>query len=115
MPNPQFIEEAPLALAEVKEALKRIEERDKELNYRSNKTKEYLNTFVTLSPEKKEELYKKLTALKLLRLKEAHIAKIIDFLPQTAGELKVVLQAYPVSLAKKDLDSIVEVVKEAVK
>lgn len=112
MPNPQFIEETPVTLVDVQEALQEIEERDKELNYRSNKTKEFLGLFTQVSKEKKEELYQKLTDLKLIRLKEAHIIKIIDFLPLTLEELKVILQAYPVSMPKKDMESIVATVKE---
>jgi len=114
MPNPEFIEENPLTLIDVKEELKKIEERDKELNYRSSKTKDYLNFFVQFPNEKKEELYKKLTGLNLVRLKEAHIAKIIDFLPKTTEELKIILQAYPVSMPKKDTESIVAAVKEII-
>lgn len=112
MTNPEFIEETPMTLVDVKEALQKIEERDKELSYRSNKAKEFLGLFVQISKEKKEELYKKLTGLKLIRLKEAHITKVIDFLPKTVEELKVILQAYPVSMPKKDMESIVAVVKE---
>lgn len=115
MPNPVFIKETPLSLVDVKEALQKIEARDKELNYRSTKTKDYLNLFAPLSPEKKEELYQKLTKLNLIRLKESHIAKLLDFLPQTPEELKVILQAYPLSLSKKDIDSILEVIKEVIK
>jgi len=63
---------------------------------------------------KKGELKKKLQDLKLTRLKEEHITKIIDFLPATANDLKIVLMAYPLSLPKKDQDGIVEVVKEFV-
>lgn len=115
MPNPQFIEEAPLTLVEVKETLEKIEKSNPELNYRANKTKEYLNTFVEISKEKKEELAKKLLALKLVRLKEAQIAKIIDLLPKTTEELKVILQAYPLTLPKTDQESIVSLVKETAK
>ena len=113
MANPQFIEEHPLALSDVKGLLQVVEGRDKELNYRSKKAKEYLDVFP--GPEKKEELYKKLTNLNLTRIKEEHMAKIIDFLPQTTQDLKIVLQAYPVSLPKKDQESIVGVVKEFAK
>lgn len=112
MPNPEFIEETPLSLVDVKEALQKIEERDKELSYRSNKTKEFLQHFTGLTLEQKKALYKKLNSLNLVRLKEAHITKIIDFLPQTVEELKVILQAYPVSMPKKDMEAIVAAVKE---
>lgn len=112
MPNPELVEEIPLTAVDVREVLQKIEERDKELNYRSNKTKEYLGLFMPLSQEKKDKLYQKLTGLKMLRLKEAHIAKIIDFLPKTVEELRIILQAYSVNMPKKDMDSIIATVKE---
>lgn len=105
----------PLSLADVKKALDEIKKRDTELNHLSNKTKEYLDAFVTISYKQKEELYKKLTELKLNRLKEEHYAKIIDFLPRTVDELKIVLQAYPLSMPKKDQESIVAVITEMIK
>lgn len=112
MPSPQFISETPLALAEVKAILHTVEKRDENLNFLSNKAKEYQVLFVTLSKEKKDELYSKLTALTLTRLKEEHYCKIIDFLPQNLEELKVILQSYPLSLSKKDQESIVAAVTE---
>ena len=112
MPNPELIEEAPVTLSDAKDELEKIEARDKELNYRSNKTKEYLHQFPILTKEKKDALYKKLQDLDLVRLKEAHIVKIVDFLPTTSEELKVILQAYPVTLPKKDVDAILGAVKE---
>ncbi len=112
MPNPKLIEEKPVTLVDLKTDLEKIEKRDKELNYRSNKTQEYINHFVTLTKEKKEELQKKLIDLDMVRLKEAHIIKIIDFLPKDVDELKVILQAYPVNMPKKDMDSIIALVKD---
>ena len=112
MPSPQFVSETPLALAEVKAILHTVEKRDENLNFLSNKAKEHHVLFVTLSKEKKDELYSKLTALNLTRLKEEHYCKIIDFLPQNLEELKVILQSYPLSLSKKDQESIVAVVTE---
>ena len=55
MPNPQFIEEKPLTLVDVKEELAKIVKKDKELNYRSNKTREYLGVFVDISLEQKKD------------------------------------------------------------
>lgn len=115
MASPQFIEEKPLSLVDTKEILKEIEKRDKELKFLSNKAKEYLEAFVTISPKDKEELHKKLADLSLVRLKEEYMAKIIDFLPTTVNELKVVLQAYPVSLPKKDQEAIIQTVVDFVK
>ena len=112
MPNPQLIEENPINLVDLKTELEKIEKRDKELNYRSNKAKEYIHNFVYLSKEKKEALQKKLVDLDMVRLKEAYIIKIIDFLPKDVEELKVILQAYPVNMPKKDMESIIAIVKE---
>ena len=115
MVSPQFMEEKPLSLVDVKAVLKKIEERDTELNHLSTKSKEYLEQFVKLTPTKKEELHKKLTALGLTRIKEEQLVKIIDFLPTTLNDLKVILAAYPLSLPKKDQESIVATVSEFLK
>ena len=112
MANPEFVEEKPTSLADVKVVLQHIEKRDVELGYVSTKCKEYLDSITLLPVEKKEELHKKLVGLNLTRLKEEHFIKIIDFLPGTVQELKVVLQAYPLSLPKKDQESIIAAVKE---
>lgn len=111
MPTPQFVAETPLALADLKEMLQTAEKRDGELNFLSNKAKEYLENFTTLPHKKKEELHAKLVALNLIRLKEEHFCKIIDFQPKTLDELKVVLQSYPLSLSKKDQESMVAVMQ----
>ena len=112
MVNPIFIEEKPLSLTDAKTIVADIEKRDEEMNYLSNKTKEYLGAFATLSQKKKDELQKNLEGLNLTRLKEEHIMKIVDFLPKTVDELKIVLQAYPLSMPKKDQEAIVKAVKD---
>lgn len=112
MPNPQFTGEKQLALVDVKALLDQIEKRDKELNYRSTRAKEYLGQLNIFSQAKKGELHKVLESLELTRLKEEHMVKIMDFLPKTVEELRVVLQAYPLSLPKKDQEAIVNAVKE---
>ncbi len=115
MVSPQFLEQKPLALADIKKTLTAIEQRDSELNFPSTRVKEYTELFVEFSAAKKEELHKKLSGLQLTRLKEEHLTKIIDFLPKTVNDLKIVLQAYPLSLPKKDQESIVNTVNEFLK
>ncbi len=113
MVNPQFIEERPIGISEVKEILAVVEDRDTTLGYRSTRTKDFIEGLATvLSTKKREELHKKLTALSLTRLREEHIIKIIDFCPGTVGDLKTVLQAYPLSMPKTDQEAIVQVVKD---
>ncbi|MFA6462213.1 MAG: hypothetical protein WCV90_08180 [Candidatus Woesearchaeota archaeon] len=115
MPNPQLVEQKSLSLSEVKVILQDAEKRDGQLNYLSTKSKEYLETFIPLSPAKREDLIKKLGELGVTRLRDEIVAKIADFLPKTANDLKVVLQAYTMTLSKKDQDSILEVVAKFVK
>ena len=112
MVNPQFVEEKPLSFADVKVILTALEKRDIEFNYLSKKSKDYLEAFPPT--EKREELHQKLMGLNLTRLKEEHLMKIIDFLPRTVNDLKIVLSAYPLSLPKKDQESIVQVIQELV-
>ncbi len=114
MPSPTFIEEHPLSLVDVRHIMELFEKRDTELNFLSKKTKEYGEVFVSLSQKKKSELQKKLQDLNLTRLREEHIAKIVDFTPKTVNELKIVLQAYPLSLPKADQESIANAVKSVV-
>ncbi|MDP3733746.1 MAG: hypothetical protein Q8R37_00825 [Nanoarchaeota archaeon] len=112
MVSPQFITEKALSLADVQRIFNDVEKRDTQLNYLSHKAKESLAALTILSTDKKEELSKKLMGLNLTRLKDEHVMKIIDFLPLTMDELKVVLQAYPLSMPKKDQELIVALVKE---
>ena len=85
-----------------------IKKRDKELNFRANKTEEYLQHFATL--KNSDELLKKLEGLKIPRFKELHIAKIIDVMPQNIEDLKSILKAYPVTVSNDNLKKIMGVV-----
>ena len=112
MVNPEIIEETPLCLIDVKAAIENIEKRDTELGLLSQKTKEYVDAFVERSPKDAETLRKGIDALGITRLKEEHICKIIDFLPETAEDLRIVLQGYNMTLPKKEIDALVAEVKK---
>ncbi|MBI2572553.1 hypothetical protein HYV86_01725 [Candidatus Woesearchaeota archaeon] len=113
MVNPQFIEEKPASISEVKEILAVVEDRDAALGYRATRTKDFIEGLsLVLSSKKRETMQEKLVGLNLTRLREEHIIKIIDFCPTTVGDLKTVLQAYPLSMSKTDQEAIVQVVKE---
>ena len=112
MAKPEIIKEQPINMADLKERLEEIKKRDKELSYRSTKTEEYLNQFVTLSSKKAEELKSKLEALKITRLKEEFIVKIIDTMPRTLDEMRTLLQGYVVSINQEDMKKVVDVVSQ---
>jgi len=112
MPRPVILNESPITMVELKKELGKIKDRDKELGFSSNKTEEYLNQFVSLSASKADELKKKLESLKISRLKPEFIVKIIDTLPTSVEQLKVLLQGYVVSISQADTKKIVDVIKE---
>jgi len=114
MTKPIVLSESPIAMCELKEELEKIKARDSELNFRAAKTQEYLEQFVELPAKKLHELKKKIEDLNVLRLKSEHIAKIVDLLPTTVEELKVILQSYTVSVTNENLNKIVEAVNEVV-
>ena len=110
--NPEMISQEPITLVEVQERLKKSK-KDSELNYRAQKTHDYLihNTLIKNSKQAKE-LKKKLEELNILRLKENHIVKLIDTMPVSSEETKSVLSAYPISVTNDNLKKIVDTIDE---
>lgn len=115
MAKPEIIERTPMNIVEVRQELKRIKKRDEELTFRGNKTEEYLNEFAKLPVKDATELVGKLRKLNITRLKEEFIHKIIDLMPATVEELKVILQGYTLSVNKDDMEKIIKVVKPYIK
>lgn len=101
--------ENPLSLAEVKEKLEAMKKRDKELGVKANKTKEYIETFITGKTDKILEKKKKLSELDIGRLKDRHIAKILDVMPEDLDSLKTIFTGENLTLKQDDLKKILEV------
>lgn len=114
MVKPQIIEEIPINITEVKAELSKIKKRDGELTYRGNKTEEFLKEFATLSQKDAKVLYEKLEGLKISRLRDIHFQKVIDILPKSVEEVKVVLQGYNITVKEESLKKIASVVEEVV-
>lgn len=110
MPDMQIISEVPVNLHILKKELDRIKKRDNELNFRANRTEDYLNQIPML--KNADELFKKLMDLDIPRLREQQIHKIIDISPTTVNDLKVALQGYTVSLSNESMKKIVETINE---
>jgi len=110
----QILEEKPITMAELKEELDKTKKRERELNFRANKTQEYLSQFSKYDYNKVKELIEKINKLKIPRLKEEHIVKIVDVLPTTLDDLKTLLQGYTVTIKAENMKKIVETVKKFV-
>ncbi len=112
MNNPQIIEEIPLNIVEVKEMLKKIKERDAELNFRAQKTAEYLDAINTIKPKQAKELKEKIEALDIPRMKEAYIHKFIDIMPLTAEGAKTIFSGLNISVTAENVKKITTVINE---
>ena len=109
----QTVAEKPVAMAELKEELARVKQRDGELNFRAQKTEEYLAKFVEIGKAKAEELLKKLTELNIARVKPEHYIKVIDVMPSTSEEVKAIISGYSVTISNENCGKIVEVLGNA--
>jgi len=112
--KPEIIEEQQVPGYEVKQEIAKIKKRDEELNFRVQKTEEYLNTFIDLSAKQGKELVGKLRKLKIPRLNDGHIYKLVDILPATLEELKVMMQGYTLTINNDNMKKIVKVVSDYV-
>lgn len=112
MAKPEILNEEPISIVDLKEELEKIKKRDGELNFRANKTEEYLGQFVTLSTKKAAEMKDKIEKLKIPRLKAEHIMKIIDLMPANVESLKVMLQGYTLTVSQENIKKIVGAVEE---
>ena len=110
MTDMQIVSETPIDIYQLKKELERIKKRDNELNFRANRTEEYLHQVAAI--KNPQELFEKITKLNIPRLKEQHIHKIIDVAPTTVNDLKVVLQGYTITLNNESMKKIVDTLNE---
>jgi DNA-directed RNA polymerase subunit F len=106
------IEEKAMSMAELKKELAEIKKRDKELNYRSNKTEAYIATFSKLDEKKAEEMCKKIDKLEIPRFRDMQIKKIVDLMPTSVEDLKVILQGYTMTVSNESLKKIMGVLED---
>lgn len=110
--KPEIVSEEPVTIAELKEELTHIKERDGELNFRASKTEDYLNHFAKFDSKKAQEFKKKIEDLNIPRLKPEHIVKIIDVMPKAVDDIKLILQGDPITISQDNMKKIVAVVEE---
>jgi DNA-directed RNA polymerase subunit F len=110
--NPKIISEEAINIVDLKKDLDKIKKRDEEVGFRTNKTIEYLQDFVKLKPTDAKKLYEEIEKLDIPRLKDVHINKVIDLMPSTVDELKIILQGYTLTVTKDSMQKIIDVVKK---
>lgn len=107
------LEQAPISMPMLKSKLEELkgQHKDKELNFRAAKVLEHLSEFVTLDGAKTDELRKKILELNIPRLKEKHIDKILDMIPESTEEIKALLVGENITIKTEDLTKIVSTIK----
>ncbi|MBU1198429.1 MAG: hypothetical protein KJ685_01210 [Nanoarchaeota archaeon] len=112
MTKPEILEKKSINMSVLKEDLAKIQKRDGELSFRGNKTDEYVKEFSILKTKDAEELFKKLEELNIPRLKDTHINKIIDIMPASMPELKLIMQGYALPVTNDNLKKMIDAVKK---
>jgi len=107
-----LLSETPVSLSEVKNTIELNKKEKKELNFRENKVIEYANLFCKIKPKESIQLKEEIANLKIARLKERHMIKIIDILPEDVETLKVVFAGEELTLKTEDLNKIIEITKK---
>jgi DNA-directed RNA polymerase subunit F len=108
----KILSETPMSLVEVREEVKRIKKRDTEPSFRVTKVDEYLNGFTGLGIKEEKELVEKISGLNIPRLRDEHIKKLVDLMPTTLDQLKVIMQGYVVTINQDNMKKLVSVFKE---
>ena len=95
-----------LTLAEVKELLAEEE------SEKSKTALAYIKKFCKIKPEKANQLKKAIEELGIIKLKQKHISKIIDLLPEDSEDLRKIFVGEEVSLDQNEINSILETIKK---
>jgi DNA-directed RNA polymerase subunit F len=95
-------EERPVTMAEVNSVVGDGE--------KAKEIKSFIKNFKPLKLEDAKKLQEELDALGILKLKESHLVKIVDFLPKDAVELNKILS--DVSLDSEEVTKILDVTKK---
>jgi DNA-directed RNA polymerase subunit F len=72
--------------------------------------KGFIKKFVKLSPSDAEKLRKDIKNLELMKVKQEHIAKIIDFVPEKAEDLNKIFN--DINLEEDEITKILSEVKK---
>jgi len=91
----------PLSITETKDIVENIE--DKELV-------SFLKKFTKLNSKKAEKMRKEIQDLGILKIKDEHIIKIIDLMPEDISDINKIF--VDVSLDEDEINKLLEVVKK---
>mgnify|MGYP001598286825 FL=1 len=103
--------EEPLTAVEARTIIEKIEKRDKELSERMRRTQEYINKISKISDKEVGEIKNKVEKANIGRLKQKHIAKIVDIMPKDTETVKALFTSEPITLKDEEIKKIIECLK----
>ncbi len=92
-----------LSLPEVKKLIGKLDTENEEV-------KKYINTFAKLKTQDAKKLREELEKLDMLKLKEEHIVKIIDLLPEDKEDLNKIFT--DMGLDENETNKILDITKQ---
>ena len=98
----------PLSMPEVKEILQEKNQEDPKIK----KVVGYIKKFSKLKPEKAKALKREISELNIVKLKNRHISKIIDIMPEDMDDLKKIFVGEDITLDQNESINILNVVKK---
>ena len=111
----EILEEKPMNVVELSVEIAKIKKREEEVNFRVGKVEEFLGFFLKLKPADAKAMQAELEKLNIPRLRDVHIHKLIDLMPATADDVKMVLEGYTITITKANCEQIAEVLKKCKK
>ena len=105
----KVIDVKPVGMAKAKKIMT-SHEKKKELSYEQKLALEHLNKFTILSHENSEKFLDELS--KVLRMSQETMIKIMDLMPQTPDELRMIFAREKFSLKDDEIKKILEIVKK---
>ena len=97
-------------MAEAKLEIERIRKRGEEPTIGISKMEDYLNSFSVLPESRVKAVVDAITKLEVPRLRDEHIVKIVDIMPRSVDELKMIMLGSVVSISAENMKKIVDVV-----
>ncbi len=111
MSNYEVISKEGISNSEVLDFVNK-REKEKELTYREEKTKEYLKKTTKLKLSDFKKAKEELLALEIPRISQDHIIKILDIMPKSGTELRAIVSHSGTILVDEDSSKIIDVLKK---
>ena len=111
MPELKIIKSQPLTLSAVGEELKPKTKRE-EIPPIQQKVLEHATQFSKLNKSQEHKLIEELKTLEIPRITEEHIVTIVNILPRSINELKIIFAGSKTTITPENLEKILQTLRK---